>query len=321
MVFPRVLVVLAFATCLMAQSTVAADRATGYKLIGQSAPDLRADLVFLTSKPLAGRLSLERGSDVAAQFIAAEFAKAKLKPAAEGSFLQPIQLISYHPDIAQMSLALSTPAGKADYKYLQDFTGSFPEDRTVSAPLVFAGYGITAPEFNHYDDYAGLDVQGKIVVVFDHEPQENDPKSEFNGVGNTRYANARLKALNAQQHGAVAVLLANEPNRKHPSNFDRLKRIRGIEERYKLMPQQALAESPLHIPLFSINDDVVNAIFAPSGRKPGEIQAELDRTLKPVRVALPNTTAEMRIVNTDRKLGHHLQCRRAARRQRSQTKR
>lgn len=60
--------------------------------------------------------------------------------------------------------------------------------------------------------YAGLDATGKVVLIFEHEPQENDPKSIFNGTGNTRYATSRVKLLNAQRHGAVAVLMVAEPN-------------------------------------------------------------------------------------------------------------
>jgi hypothetical protein len=54
----------------------------------------------------------------------------------------------------------------------------------VTADVVFAAFGITAPEL-HYDDYAGIDVKSKIVLLFDHEPQENDPAFIFNGTGNT----------------------------------------------------------------------------------------------------------------------------------------
>ena len=53
--------------------------------------------------------------------------------------------------------------------------------------MVFAGYGITAPEFG-YDDYAGFDVRGKAVLVFDHEPREDDPASAFHGTGFTLHA-------------------------------------------------------------------------------------------------------------------------------------
>ena len=113
--------------------------------------------------------------------------------------------------------------------------------------LVFAGFGITAPEYG-YDDYAGLDVKGKVVLVFDHEPQENDLAFIFNGTGNTRYATTRVKAMNAQQHGAVGVLILAEPNRKHLSNQERVARIGGSITRKDHSPSQALADDALQIP-------------------------------------------------------------------------
>src|SRR5205807_2443453 len=146
--------------------------------------DLRADLTFLASDQLEGRMSLERGSEVAVQFIAAEFAKAGLTPFAAGSYLQPVPLIEYLPDVRQTQLVLRRDGKEQRYEFLKHFIGFFPRDIEAKAPVVFAGFGITAPQFN-YDDYAGLDARGKIVLVFDHEPQENDPDSIFNGIGNT----------------------------------------------------------------------------------------------------------------------------------------
>jgi hypothetical protein len=117
----------------------------------------------------------------------------------------------------------------------------------VTADVVFAAFGITAPEL-HYEDYAGIDVKGKIVLLFDHEPQENDLAFIFNGTGNTRYATTRVKAMNAQQHGAVGVLILAEPNRKHPSNQERVARIGGSITRKDHSPSQALADDALQIP-------------------------------------------------------------------------
>jgi Zn-dependent M28 family amino/carboxypeptidase len=279
---------------------VPASRATGYKAI--QAQDLRSDIEYLSSKPLGGRMSLSPGSELAIKFIADEFKQVGLKPLVNGTYLQPIEMVEYHPDLARMGLTVTVGGKSENYIFLKDFSGTFPDSKTVSGQLVFAGYGITAPEFNNYDDYAGIDANGKIVVVFDHEPQENDPKSIFNGVGNTRYANIRLKILNAQKHGAIAVLVANEPNRKHPSNIERLARIKGIEERYRMMPQQALADSETKIPAFSLNDNIVNQIFSTSGMKPGDVQTQLDKTLKPVKVDLKGATADMKIVNADRRV-------------------
>ncbi len=107
--------------------------------------------------------------------------------------------------------------------------------------MVFAGFGITAPELK-YDDYQNIDAHGKVVLIFDHEPQETDPHSIFNGTGNTRYATSRVKVLNAQAHAAIAVIIVAEPNRKHPSNQERVARIGGSARRAVPLPSQALAK-------------------------------------------------------------------------------
>ena len=253
---------------------------------------LRADVIFLSSGPLAGRKALERGSGVAVQFIAAEFAKAGLKPANGDAYFQEFSLIEYRSKAR--SLTLERGGKKQEYQSGRDFTGSFPGGVTAAGPVVFAGYGITASEFG-YDDYAGLDAQGKVVLIFDHEPQENDPKSVFNGLGNTRYASPQFKLLNAQRHGAVGVLTVAEPNRKHPSNLERMARVPGGRERAVSPAAQALAESDRRIPVFSVSDAVAAELLAPAGKKPGELQTSIDAALRPASLALPDTAVEMRI--------------------------
>lgn len=284
------------AVAVLAQSGVDPRIATGFNAI--SAKNLRADLTFLASDALEGRMSLQRGSEVAIQFIAAEFAKAGLKPLAGDSFLQEVELIEYRADPRAMRITLRRGGREEQFGYVKDFIGGFPRETTVSAPVVFAGYGITAPEFG-YDDYTGVDVKGKIALVFDHEPQENDPKSVLNGVGNTRHANSRLKVINAQKHGAVGVLLVSEPNRKHPSNQERLARIPGILDRITRNAQQALADSETKIPLLTISDALAAKLLEPTGKKPGELQSAIDATLKSQSQALADTNVEMRIVNAE----------------------
>ena len=75
--------------------------------------------------------------------------------------------------------------------------------------IVFAGYGITAPEY-HYDDYANIDVKGKIVLILRHEPQESDEHSVFAGKAFTQHAQFASKASNAKMHGAAGVILVND---------------------------------------------------------------------------------------------------------------
>jgi hypothetical protein len=277
-----------------AQNGVEPKLAVGFNAIREK--NLRAELTFLASDALEGRMSLQRGSDVAINWIAAEFAKAGLKPLVGDSYLQPVELIEYRGDSRATSIKLTRGGNEQLYEAPKDFIGSFPLEMTVNAPVVFAGYGITAPEFG-YDDYAGLDAIGKIVLVFDHEPQENDPKSVFNGLGNTRHANSRLKILNAQRHGAVGVLLVSEPNRKHPSNQERLARIPRTAR--TPLPSQALADSETKIPLLTVSDALAAKLLEPTGKKPSELQSAIDANLQSQSQSLADTKVEMRTVNSE----------------------
>jgi hypothetical protein len=266
--------------------------ATGLEAI--QASDMRANLTFLSSDALEGRLSLARGSEVAIQWIASEFAKTGLKPIADGTYLQQVPLIEYRTDREATSLTIEQGETKKTLHFPDAFA-NFPHDLTISGPVIFAGYGITAPEL-HYDDYAGLDARGAIVLVFDHEPQEDDPKSIFNGTGNTRYATSRVKLLTAQKHGAIALLVLAEPNRKHPSNQERAARIPSTQQRAAGIAPQAIEGDEVGIPMFTINDQVGRDLLAAAGKKPGDLQASIDRDLRPTSMAIPGTLAEMRIV-------------------------
>src|SRR5260370_28814007 len=208
--------------------------------------DLRADLDFLTSDALAGRMSLQPGDDAAAAWVASEFAKAGLVPAARDaagkpSYLQAMYLIEYKPDRAATTATLKRGGGEAVW-HAPQVAGGYKDDVDLTAPVVFAGFGITSPELG-YDDYKGVDAKVKIVLVFDHEPQETDPRSIFNGTGNTRYATSRVKLMIAQAHGAVAVLMVPEPNRRHLTNAERSANIGGgAATRLIPLPLQALTD-------------------------------------------------------------------------------
>jgi hypothetical protein len=252
------------------------------------ASDLRADLTFLASDALEGRMSLERGSEVAIQWIAAEFGKAGLQPLAGDSYLQPVPLVEYRPD-RQLSALILKINGKTETLQV---TGNYPNDGDYSGQVVFAGFGITAPELD-YDDYAGIDARGKVVLVFNHEPQEDDAKSIFNGKGNTRYANARAKMMNAAHHGAVAVLVMPDPN--HPKGM-----VRGPLDTPQQAPRtprpiQAIADEA-SIPVFNINAKIGEELL----KNPSEVQSKIDATLKPASISL-SAEATLHVVNSLRK--------------------
>lgn len=287
------LALLGSAASLDGQQPVPAAVATGFNAIREDT--LRADLTFVASDALEGRMSLENGDAVAIQWIASEFAKAGLEPAANGSFLQPVELVEYRGDREHSYVALRRGGSEKQWKF-PDALGSYHADVDVTAEVIFAGFGITAPELD-YDDYQGIDAHGKIVLIFDHEPQERDPDSVFNGTGNTRYATGRVKILNAQEHGAVGVLIVGEPNRTHPSNQERVARIGGSETRAVPIPYQALAEDALHTPAATISDAVAREIFRTTGASLSELQAAIDRNLKPQSRPLPDTQVTLHYRN------------------------
>ncbi len=264
------------------------------------ASTLRADLTFLSSDALEGRMSLQPGSEVAIQWIASEFAKAGLKPMVGDSYLQPVPLIEYKPDREQTFLKIRVH-GEEKILHAPDATGNYPNDGTYKGSVVFAGFGITAPEL-HYDDYAGIDARGKVVLVFNHEPQEDDENSVFNGKGNTRYANPRAKMMIARRHGAVALLVAPDPN--HPKGH-----VRGALDNSRSAnlgairtprPIQAIADED-SIPVFNVSAKVAEDLLAATGKSPSELQSAIDAKLANQSAALGDDQAELHVVSATSK--------------------
>jgi hypothetical protein len=296
---------------------------TGYDSIQPAR--LKADLTFLSSDALEGRLSLQRGSEIAIQWIAREFAKAGLKPLVGDSYLQPVPLIEFSADRALTSLTLARD-GQSEVFHAPDATATFAHEVAVSGRVVFAGFGITAPELN-YDDYAGIDARGKIVLIFNHEPQEAEPNSVFNGIGNTRYANNNYKLFNAERHGAVAVLTMPDPNHQGPARTGvpapagqtpvaqmpaaqmpaggRGGRGQAQAAQRPRILSESLAEGGPKIPLFTLGRRVSDSLFEAAGRKAAEVQTAIDA--KPasasfdvpgVSIELHTATAELRRANS-----------------------
>jgi hypothetical protein len=264
------------------------------------ASKLKADLTFLASDAMEGRMSLERGDDAAIQWIASEFAKAGLKPLAGDSFLQPVPLVEYKMDRERTFLSIRVKGAPQTF-HAPDATGNYPNDGVYKGRVVFAGFGITAPEL-HYDDYAAIDAKGKVVLVFNHEPQEDDENSIFNGKGNTRYANARAKMMNARLHGAVALLVAPDPNHRAEQRrgaLDSPQQGRGATVRTP-RPTQAI-DGEDSIPVFNVSARVADQLLAATGKKPSELQTAIDATLKPVSTPLGDAEAELHVATSQSK--------------------
>ncbi len=261
---------------------------------------LRADLEFLTSDALGGRVSLSREADVAARYIAANFERSGLQPAAGGGYLQEFPLVAYRADASRRRLTLARGGKTTAFRAGSDFTGAFYRDVHVKAPVVFAGYGITAPEYG-YDDYAGVEARGKIVLIFDHEPQEDDAQSIFNGTGHTLHAGRTMKAANARRHGAVAVLVASEPLRRHSGLLGGQAAASTTPLRASAPPQSL--DDDGQVPVFSISDTVAEALLSPLGQKPADLQRSIDATLRPHPAAVPDTVVELESANAKQHRG------------------
>jgi hypothetical protein len=181
-----------------------------------SAGRMRADVTYLADDAREGRAPGTNGIEASAEYIAEQFRKAGLKPAPglEGYF-QSFELSGDRKLAAGSKLRLADKDGPAlEPKPEEEFTSITTNTATIeAAPVVFAGYGITAKDAARkldYDDYREIDAKGKVVLILRDEPQADDPDSPFDGKAKTDFATFNHKANNAKEHGAVGVLLVND---------------------------------------------------------------------------------------------------------------
>ncbi len=187
-----------------------------------SADRIRETDRFISSDLFEGRYPGLRGGELAAEYIADQFAQAGLYPAGEnGGYLQEVNFVGMKADPAQTSFTLTAAPGKVpsttpkngapgtlSLQFGQDFVVSnqtLTPSTTFSAPIVFVGYGATAPEFN-WNDYAGVDVKGKVILCIVGDPPSNDPKF-FGGRALTYYGRWTYKFEQAARMGAVGALI------------------------------------------------------------------------------------------------------------------
>ncbi len=169
---------------------------------------MRAHVKYLASDQLEGRGVGTRGEKLATEYIAAQFDSAGAKPAGEnGTFFQRVPMIGA---ATQTDATLSAAANNhsVSFRWLDDYVGVSELQQAADqfdAEAVFVGHGIVAPEF-HWDDFKGVDVKGKVLVLFTNEPPSNDPKF-FGGPALTYYGRWTYKYEEAARHGAKAVFI------------------------------------------------------------------------------------------------------------------
>jgi len=174
---------------------------------------------FLSHDLLEGRGTGQRGGDLAAEYIATQFALYGLKPAGEnGSYMQKVPMVGITP-AADTRFTLVPENGKSlDLKPLDEYVAydqTQQPDSKIDAEIVYVGYGIEAPEFN-WDDYKGVDVKGKVLLMLVNEPPSDDPKF-FAGKALTYYGRWTYKYEEAARKGAVgAILIHKEEMASYP---------------------------------------------------------------------------------------------------------
>src|SRR5436305_57997 len=171
---------------------------------------IRGHVKFLASDLLEGRGVGTRGGDLATEYIASQFAIIGAKPAGDnGTYFQRVPLVGA---ATQPTASLSAEASgkRVSFRWLEDFVGVSQLQKPVDqfdAEAVFAGHGIVAPEFQ-WDDFKGVDVKGKVLILFTNEPPSEDPKF-FGGKALTYYGRWTYKYEEATRGGARAVLIVH----------------------------------------------------------------------------------------------------------------
>jgi hypothetical protein len=169
---------------------------------------IRDDVKYLSSDALEGRGVGQRGGDLATEYLARQFAQAGAKPAGEnGTFFQKVPLVGVQtqPD-SQISAAVGDK--NIDFRLLDDFVGVNQQQQpsaSFEGEAVFVGHGIVAPEWK-WDDFKGVDVSGKMLVLFTNEPPSDDPKF-FDGRALTYYGRWTYKYEEGLRRGAKGVII------------------------------------------------------------------------------------------------------------------
>jgi hypothetical protein len=218
---------------------------------------------LLASPEMAGRLSGTEGYDRAAMAMAERFGALGLEPGGDDGYLQQFT-IEANTILGQPRLAVTTTGEPRALQHGQDFIArGFSGSGQVEAPVVFVGYGLTLPELG-WDDYAGRDLTGKIVLAL-----KQPPPWEHDGGSWGEAHLPRPKAINAAAHGAAGLLLVSRPDENTPQAL------------YASV-QHGPGEQNETLPLLHVSGAAADSLLANSGSTLSDLQKRIDEARAPV---------------------------------------
>jgi Zn-dependent M28 family amino/carboxypeptidase len=259
---------------------------------------LRAHLAFLASDALEGRGTGQRGGELTVNYLEAQAMAIGLQPANGNSYRQPVKIAGVKSSPEHSSVALVAGGQALPLTFGKDWVwapGDTQPVHNMDAELVFAGYGITAPEEGGWDDFKGLDCHDKVLVVLvnDPKPTEAEP-NRFNGKGLTYYGRWTYKFEEAARHKCAGVLLVHTT--ESASYGWSVVQNSWMSERFQL------AEGELEPGMEGwMTEDTARKLFAASGFDLDKLRAQAEeKSFKPVPLGARvkgETRAEVRKIS------------------------
>jgi hypothetical protein len=251
-------------------------------------------VAFLASDSMKGRATPSAGLDAAGDYIARQFQSYGLQPM-NGSWFQDLSYC--YIDLGNDNF-ISVVKGieTKNFKLEDDFVPyDISGNRPAEGDIVFAGYGITAPEYN-YDDYKDLDVRGKIVAVLRQEPGQTDSTGKaFSGTRLTYYSGLKEKQKMAMAHGAIGLLVMSGP-----LQFSSLK-PQGFSwpSLSKFLPKNALpmdycGRPEEYIPMVQVGEPVIDELFGDADSLK-RIQLRIEKNMRPASYQISGKTMAMNV--------------------------
>ncbi len=233
--------------------------------------ELKEHVRYLASDSLQGRRAGTAGNVAAAEYVASRLNEYGLKPAGDaGSFFQRFPFVSGAKPGSKNSLAITQGGSSRSYVYDETFrTLAFSSDTALTGGLAFAGYGITDTA-QKYDDYAGLDVRGKIVFVLRFSPKGDDPHSPF-----VLHSSLRAKTFNAREHGATGVIFVTGPLDAEKPELASFSFDQGV--------------TSSGVPVLSLTWAELDSLFKGEGRSLREVQERINAAQVPASFPMTAT--------------------------------